>query len=292
MDFVADLEAVAKEVLDHYGVDYSAAKSGQDFVRMFVNVRSKLIPQVPRNVIKSQKISNAKYDEAIRKALSTVEAKLKKGEDVNPHLSKTILDGAFTDYLLVDWSIHHLHLNTQLDGEYFVKRSGPVLFLRSFADSAYLIDIRTHGRKGEKHVFAQMELLQIIADEWPWILEPHRAKGVMDAEFTTDDPEQIERMRKANIDIPYKINGVIYSAMGGGITISNTATNVVIQTHLLYELAERAMDIVIKERDKIDAMLSQAEGYNPKIASFSFRLGQTGFVIYENTTKSAFRLQC
>ena len=50
MDFVRDLELIAQEQLDRYGIDYTG-HSDRQIVQMFVNLQSKLIPIVPRKVV-------------------------------------------------------------------------------------------------------------------------------------------------------------------------------------------------------------------------------------------------
>jgi hypothetical protein len=192
MDFIRDMELISREVLDFYGVDYSSAKSGWEIVRIYMNVKSKLITQVPRNVEKSGKIQRASYSEAIMKSLSEIERKFLKGEDVNPHQSTKIFrDGTYPDPLLRDWRICHLHLSTELDqrDKRFMRRSRDVLFVTISGDTVHFVDVRPHGPSGEKNVFEQKDLLQTIADEWPWVLEPDMIKGArIRVEDEVNDP--------------------------------------------------------------------------------------------------------
>lgn len=294
MDFVNDLEMIAQEQLKLFGIDYSGY-SGHEIVRMFVNLQSKLIPMVPRKVLRSQKfqhkIEKETCDKDIKTAVLQLEDKLRNGEDINPHLSTSIKCGDFTDRLLADWNIYHLHLSLEndprelIDGKTFTKRTRDVLFLMISGDAALLIDIRPHGRHGEKYVFAQKELLQLVADNWPEVLEPLRMKGVTNVEFETDDPEKIERFRKLGIDIPYRINDAFYSSPGG-LTMDSRSVHVTIETNCLYEMVERAMKWVNENRSKIDKDLSLNDNYDAVKANFRLILSKGEFFVSEETTQS------
>src|SRR6185369_15458928 len=111
MNFVRDLELVAQEELDRYGID-SPKCLGREIVRMFVNLNSRLIPVVPRKVARSQcvqrMIDDENFDKEIKHSIKQIETKIRNGEDLNPHLSTSIKAGNFTDRLLADWNIYHL----------------------------------------------------------------------------------------------------------------------------------------------------------------------------------------
>ena len=131
---------------------------------MWMNVRLKLIPQQKYQVFRSKALTSKSLSQEISDGIDSVQKKLEQGGDVTPHMSKGILDGSFTDLLLSDWSIYHLHLGLSMKGN-FIKRTKEVLFLTIHENRAYFIDVREHGRDGEKHVFAQYDLLTRLIHE-------------------------------------------------------------------------------------------------------------------------------
>jgi hypothetical protein len=286
MDFVLDLKTIALDVLISYGVDYSKAKSDREIVEMFVNVQLKLIRPIPRKVLKSKTLLSRSLSDDTNNVLTAIEKKFQEGEDVNPHLSKNVFKGKHIDYLFADWRIYHLHLNTVADGSYFVERSQDVLFLTIFKDVVYFIDVRPHGPNGEKHVFAQKELLQIINDEWPQVLEP-KLKGVIGLEREVNDPAEISALRKAGINTLHGINGSFYAPMGGGITSARTAVNVTRETDNLYDLARDATEFVKNNRPALDGALFQKnKTYDAKAARFRLLLNGEGFILLEESTRT------
>lgn len=289
MDFVSDLPKIAKDVLDSYGVKYSNIKDERELVEMFVNLQLKLIYPIPRKVIKSKKIKNFPFSDKIQNALANLEEKFLNGIDVNAHLSKKILEGKFTDYLLADWNIYHLHLNLgPLDEKGFIRRSDYILFLTIYKDVAYFVDVRPHG---EEYVFAQKELLQIIADEWPWIIEVYRIKGINGIEKSFDDAKEIHQLRKAGVMIVHEVNGSVIAPMGGGITTAGTALNVTTETDKLYEMARYNMEVIKENRRAINDELSKKyKIFNPDLATFHLTLNSNGFFVYEGTTGALIRL--
>ncbi len=284
MDFETDLKNIAKKELDFYEVDYSKTKSTRELINIFVNLKLRLIQSIPRKVIKSHKIHNANYNKTISDALKDIENSFISGADVSPYFSKDIFKAGFTDYLFADWKINHLHLNPKIKDTKFVKRSKEVLFITIFQDTVYFIDIRPHGINGEKYVFAQKDLLQIIFDEWSFILEPYKTLLTAMAP-NIRPPKDIDNFRKSGWTIPQEINGNVYAPMGGGITTANTSTEVSIETSRLYMLMYSAENYLKENRKEIDHQLSKISGYYHSLAKFHLAIHQNGCLILEETTQ-------
>ncbi|HEX8195529.1 MAG TPA: hypothetical protein VF571_04900 [Pyrinomonadaceae bacterium] len=288
MDLIKELQLTAKNILiqrriKHFGV------SGWEIVCVFLNYKSKLISQIPRKVIMSKKIQPSSYDKTTKIAFETIKRKFLNGEDVNPHLSRFIFDGKFTDFLFADWGIYHLHLNTRLDNDKrLIARSENVLFLKIFGDTVYFIDIGHHG-KNAPYAFAQFSLLRTIADEFPWIIEPDKIKDAIDIEDEINDPEKIKEMREEGVNLLHKINGNIYLPLNYGITSvkSSVSASVAVrmQVNKLYYLVKDAEKYITENRTQINEHLSRNENYNPNKACFRIDFAKDDFVIYEESTK-------
>ena len=279
MNFRNDLYKIAKQLLDHYGVKSSSAKTGRDFIEMYINMRLKLIHPQKYQVLCSETLTSRSLSSKINDGIDSVQKKLEQGDDVTPHMSEKILKGTFTDRLFSDWGIYHLHLGLSMEGN-FIKRTKEVLFLVIKENRAYFIDVREHGISGEPYVFSQLDLLQTLADEFPEVMEPFEVKHVVDISLDITDPAEIDKCRKAGLSLPYKINDKIYDSMGGGITSASTSVRVVEETDRLLRWADDKEKCINKKRDKIDAVFSQKSiNYEADKADFHLCIDGNRFLL-------------
>jgi hypothetical protein len=284
MDFHADIMQIAKNMLDYYEVGYNDLSDDRQIIGRWVNVQLKLIRPEARNVVKSPKVTILS-DPDTSTSLSLVEEKFRKGENVNPHLSKSIFQQDYTDYLFSDWGIYHLHLSTVVEGKYFMKRSNNLLFVMIRQQEVYFIDVRPHD---EQWVFAQKALLQIVHDEWPHILERFKLKGIVGLEREIDDPGKIAMMRKSGMNALHRIGNDYYAPMGGGITTAGTSLQVTIEVDKLYRMVRNAMDHVQKNQTDIAAKIGEAIGTFPSRLDFHLELTENGFFILERNSNCGF----
>lgn len=285
MNFYKDLTRIAKNNLDRYDVNYADLSDDRRIVERWINVQLKLIKAAPRNVIKSTKIAAKQNDTNIRDALTIIETKFKNGADVNPHLSKRIFRKDYTDCLFSDWGIYHLHLSTTIDGKYFMKGSDWLLFAIIDRQDVYFVDIRPHD---EQYVFAQKELLKIIHDEWPHILEPYRLRGITAGSAEVNNPEEIDKLRKGGVCVIQFIEDRCYAPMGGGITTAGTSGKVTIEVDNLYRMAKNAMKFVENHKQEFIAKIASALGQVPAAIDFHLELTEIGFIVVEANSKCRF----
>ena len=267
MDFRDDLYEIAKQLLDRCGVDTSSAKISRDFIEMYMNIRLKLIPKQKYQVSRSNYLTSKNFSQEIRDGIDFVQKKLEQGVDITSHMSKRILDGTFPDLLFSDWGIYHLHLGLSMKGN-FIERTGEVLFLSIQGSRAYFIDVRDHGKNGEKHVFAQFDLLQILANEFPEVIKPFELKAITGLSHNVTDPEEISIYRNGGVSLAHEINGKVYAPMGGGITTASTSVRVVEETDRLLSWADDLEKNINEKRDTIDSILSRDVNYEADNADF------------------------
>lgn len=289
MNFIHDLCKIAKQSLDYYGVNICTAKTNRDFIQMWMNVRLKLIPQQKYQVFRSNTLTSRHLTQEISHGIDFVQEKLEQGDDVTPHMSKSLFNGNFTDYLLSDWGIYHLHLGLSMDGD-FIKRTKEVLFFIVHENRAYFIDVRDHGKNGEKHVFAQLDLLQTLADEFPEVIQRFEFRGFADISPIITDPAEIIKYRKAGVEIYHKINDKIYAPMGGGITTDCTSTRAQIETDRLLYFVDNWEKYVNESRDEVDNIFSQASDYQADKADFRLCQDDNGFLVVDKHSGAAMRL--
>ncbi len=267
----------------------SSAETDEDLIQMWINVRLKLIPQQNYQVFRSNSLTSKSLSKEISDGIDSVQEKLEQGVDVTPHMTKTVLKGSFTDYLLSDWGIYHLHLGLSMDGN-FIKRTKEVLFLTIQKNRAYFIDVREHGSDGEKHVFAQYDLLKTLADEFPEVIERFELKGFGCDSSKISDPAIIANARKTGIEIPQAINGKIYAPMGGGITRACTSTRAQIETDYLLYFANNLEKEINEKRDEVDDIFSQASNYEADKADFHFCQDDNGFLLFDKYSGASMRV--
>ena len=287
MNFISDLRKIAEQILDHYDVDSSSAETDRDFIQMWMNVDLKLIPQQKYQVFRSKTLTSKSLSQDISDGIDSVQKKLEQGVDVTPHMSKGVLDGSFTDLLLSDWGIYHLHLGLSMEGN-FINRTKEVLFLTLHESRAYFIDVRDHGRDGEEHVFAQYDLLKTLADEFPEVIERFELTGSTNISIT--EPEDIIEYRKAGVAIIHKINDKIYVPMGGGITTASTSIRAQIETNHLLSFANNLEKKINEKQDVVDDIFSQASNYEADKADFHLCQDNNGFLLVDKHSGASMRV--
>ena len=289
MDFRNDLYEIAKQLLAHYGIDSSSATTDKDFIKMYMNIHLRLIRPEKYQVLRSKALTARSLPQEIGNGINSVQKKLEQGVDVTPHMSKSILDGTFTDFLFSDWGIYHLHLGLSMKGN-FIERTREVLFLSIQGSRAYFIDVREHGRNGEKHVFSQFDILQILADEFIEIIEPFELRNVTGLSRNITDPEEIAKYRNAGIVLAHEINGKVYAPMGGGITTARTSINTVQETDRLLWWADDLEKYMNEKRDEVDAIFSQVINYESDKADFRLCADDNGFLLFDKYSGVAARV--
>ncbi|MGA9754532.1 MAG: hypothetical protein WBV23_05250, partial [Desulfobaccales bacterium] len=180
--------AVVKEELNNYGMSDFGSLDDQEIIALNLNLKAKLIYQFPHMIKETGEViaKLSSLGTNYKVAYEEIKLRLTKGDDVNPFLSKEALNPQFQDYLLLDWNIHHLHLNNNNSGGYFNVRSDYLLMVLFKNGIAHFIDIEHHN---DVEVFVKREYLQIIKDNWPAVIEGYELKGVLDVSFSPTNDE-------------------------------------------------------------------------------------------------------
>jgi hypothetical protein len=135
----------------------------------FYNWQNRRVSVRPRRIHISRELEAKNRPEA-----KVLAEKIKKGEDLTPHLS-TRVKTVFTanpskpglgsrrdlDLLLSEWGIHHLHISTVVRANGFVKRGKDLLFVAFKKDDAYLIDLLDHN------AFTNESVVHTAVRNWP-----------------------------------------------------------------------------------------------------------------------------
>ncbi|ECL3590990.1 hypothetical protein FS083_08230, partial [Campylobacter jejuni] len=163
------------------------------------------IPPKPRKVFISKEIKERTLNKKIRKTINKIEYKLKKGEDVNPFLSKRLNNN---DKMFSSFGIHHFHLGEYLKNKQEYDRTGDLLycFLPYYNnDSIYFIDVLPHKQ------WCNQELFDIIQKNWSDALQYTQSFAVEDI-----SEKYIKKLRKNNINFmpSLKSGEIVYPNFG------------------------------------------------------------------------------
>ena len=210
-DWVAFIRNQLESLCEQFHISNESvlSLSEDDMFHTYFTVTKYLIPQRPRNVLKSGEfICPPEFDEG----LSGIETKIRNGDDLNPYLSKSfvnILDNGVQyhlsqnvrntrnsrlDLLYIHWGIHHLHLGRNLESDGFIERTGPLLFCRFDAENAYFINVFPHSSAS----WVDQDMIRILHDTWPESIEIYRVRGVSGLSRTITN-ESVRNLRSGTL---------------------------------------------------------------------------------------------
>jgi len=218
IDFRKDYELIMKEELRTVGIVIDQTIPYDDIPYIYHNFMKRNIKPQPRNILKASDF-NCPTD--LIPGLDNLERKIISGDDLKPHLSKSVFtqyEG--TDYLLNDWGVHHLHLGITIENG-FVKRTNSVLFCIVTENTIYFITIKEHKKWHEQ------DILKTVYINWVELIEPFIMNGVISVvNKPTDD--NVKSLRYGHIMYPIEIDtGVVIYPPGGGYTTDGTSNEVV-----------------------------------------------------------------
>lgn len=186
------------------------------------------IPTLPRTV---HEIKDLTIPPDVYNGYQLLLGKLRNGEDVNSHLSKKALDARFTDLMLFDWGLHHLHLGTEIESDGYINRKGPMLAVKVIEDHVFIAGIVLHSNgENPEESWIKKELLENLESNWPGILPT--LNGISGTSLTT---EEIRNLRKKNAGYALDINGI--SLIAG----NRVASGLPIRAVMDNDMAQRAL---------------------------------------------------
>lgn len=207
MDLVSDLSDFMVDSMKKLKIEPSGKR---EITYEYFNLLKRLIAVRPRRIVRSKEfVCPSEY----KKALQQFEEDVCMGRNLNRYISDRIMQAEVTDDLLNDWNISHFHLTRRFRGDGFAKRSDYQIFAWVTDECVYMIQIYAHN---EKYLYSKQEMLKIVENNWPELLEPHRIKGCTRVQETFDD-ETYSKLRNAHVGIIIQTEeNKVYSMIGGG----------------------------------------------------------------------------
>lgn len=260
------------------GYSFGATDSPDDLSYKFFNIRKRRVHPLRRSVHESSKISCPQEHQS---GYAALKSKFNNGEDVTPHLSKTILSDNYEDYLLNDWGIHHFHLGENISNG-FAGRTGPLLFALVVNSDVYCIDVKAHG------AWSEQELIRTLHEEWPEVIANYRINGVLGLAHQPTN-EDIARLRKAGVQTMVQVyEGVVYGPIGGGYSTAGTS----VRSQMLadrYHCLVRNIEKHVKENTDMFIEKIREHGLEPENKPhFQLLVDEKGFHVVEAGSRVAF----
>ena len=207
IDLCGDLQEDLYKRLKKSGykeVDYDRA------VYQYFNLQKRIVENKPRKIHKSKEFI---CPELYKEALAEFENKISRGESIIPFLSDKLEDASYSDGLLNDWNIHHFHLTRRFKQNGWAKRSDYELFAYVTDSDIYFIQIYSHKTP---FLYSQKELVKIIHENWPFLIEKNKIKGVKSLAEKLND-EQYEHVRNAHAATFIEVGeNEVFGLIGGG----------------------------------------------------------------------------
>jgi hypothetical protein len=283
INFLADFQEIITQELGSLG---HPPKDGEDLetvLTRYLNFLVRIPPTIVWTVNQSKELANKIIPDEIKLGLQEFIEKAESGQDLKPHLSTHSDNPDYQDLMFYDWGIFHFHLGTnphpQRQG--FVERTDDLLFAIADSHTArmYLIDIHPH-RGG----FTNQDLLRILEENWPEIIEPHALNCVDELTDNASDSD-IASFRKASINSTLQTpGGRFLTPMGGGITPAGTSFYTEIEAYSIISNVRKLEERFIQQPDTIADLFNRKYGKNWDELEFKLRSFEAPVRIEEITT--------
>ena len=210
-DFVADWVAMLRSYLiDEQrwpAVEIAALPDG-DLPGHYFDAQRRRIASVPRTIeIGDSFVCPPDYEAG----WTMLQEKVKKGEDINGHLSMGHISLLNHDGLLAEWGVHHFHLGTTFypKNPAYADRTGPLLYAIVGNEAFYAINVYDH------YSFENIDVLESIHRNWPEMISHYRAKGVTGGAWNKEQRRALRR-KNANVSVTTS-DGTVYMPISSGV---------------------------------------------------------------------------
>jgi hypothetical protein len=205
---------------------------------LLLNIKRKLIEQRPRLVHLPNKFNVPIKD---INGMQILINKMSRGVDINPYQSTHLHRINFHDGLLNDFGLYHFHLG---EGNYktgknkrYIKRTGHILIAKVDENDIYVVGVFKHGKEEADLIFTDSQLLELLYDNWPHVLEKYMLKNVTGHSLSPLERYNL-RSNGANACISLK-DGTVIMSPGGGMMANQLSSDVYMEyIHLQRNLDE------------------------------------------------------
>lgn len=220
MDLFGDLADKAKEELSERGLS-PEEEDKEDLVLRWLDLENQMPAEIEWEIEESRKIQERREElpDDILRGLQQFNQRAQDGESLIPHVSRGIRRPEDMDHLLLDWNVMHFHLGEEEEEDGFIERTDELLFAMLDPSDGIMYQLDVHPHEGG---FSRQDLVDIIEEDWPGLLDDSELKGV-DVEGRYTD-EEVREWRELGVNpVVSTDEGRAVASMGGGITAAGTS---------------------------------------------------------------------
>ena len=261
VDLLSDVIFQIKELFEDNDIKFSEGDDNDTILLEFFKWQARQISPQKRVVHYSKQFKTCSLNNELQAGLRQFISDCEQGNSLTKYQSRKINSAiaGTSDDLYSHWGIHHFHLGTKPDPKYqsLVKGTNEFIFAKVDNSNIYLIGIYKH-----KTDWSKLEIINVIEDNWPQLLEPHKLHGNVVATY---DEDGIKHLRKA------RVNTAVTTSKGksyilGGVSADNSSINSVIQRNkfnnylalYIQNLQNQKQEIIIRNSHKIDELIKKA----------------------------------
>lgn len=247
------------------GFKYENKDTHQLLYELF-NLNDKLVTPRKRKVHISKELGNKELPSNYIKYISEIKSKFERGENINRYLGKGSFKPDGKDLLLCEWGIYHLHLNEEVYERGFIKRSAYLLFFMIDENNVYFIDVTKHQIK-DRTEFVQSHQLKIVKQNWNFLIEHKKLKGVSPAYNLSD--KQHKQLRNKGYSTITEIDGESYALLNGAISSAKTNIMYTRESFQVHQVMRDIEKDLLSRKEHLKMMIAE---YGLIEIEFSFKL--------------------
>lgn len=265
------------------GSGWQGTCSEEDIPYLFAEYRNRVVEPLPREVFISPEL-HCPVD--LQPGLDEIIQRLRKGEDVRPFQSSSIVDVEYKDPFLSDWGIHHFHLSLQVQPNGFMERTGPVLLAIIERGCAFLIAVKQHGRMNP-NLWVQTDILENVRKHWPKWMERFRLNGISPGNPISESDRK--KLRKGRVVTFVELSdGHLYMPMGMGLSTAGTSAKAGMAMDKMLRAVERWEADILRDCRKYQQIFFPGIQKWPE--QFSVLLGIEGNQLYATSEGSLVKI--
>lgn len=259
IDFIQDLKPIFSNELSKRGYKTKEKYNVETVLDHYLNITLRLPPIQNWTINQSQELID-KTDSlrtSIQQGLEKFIKNAERGNDLKPWMSENINKADYRDTMFYDWGIYHFHLGTKTHkkgkNKGLIKRTDEVLLAIRYLNESimYLIDVRSH--KSEEELWYKKELIDIIENNWPNILDIYTLPGVVELLNPPSD-ESIKILRQGQVAINPTIQTSkdrVVMSLNGGYTNKKISNIVIInRINFMWTIKQFEKDFIYSLEEK------------------------------------------
>lgn len=293
-EFQRNIDSLSSSLIEVFSLKFKQEVPNlSDPLMRWLDFRLRYIDPQPRQIVLSGKFPKRGLPQNTKSAFKKICALIKSGGDINPYQGRGLIlrndfsgerHDARTDLLWADWGIYHLHLSSEPipQDQYFSRSADYLAFCLVGGNLVAFIDVLRHP---SKEGFANPELIETVARNWPRYIDQFKLHGIAPSRRHTQ--EEIHTLRSNGCSPSLTINNTAYMGPGMGITSAATPTKVTLTADRVRAFAR---DLALAVQDPRGSFRTEAITALVGPPEFSLAPTAHGLVVYEAKSKHAFRL--